>query len=85
MHQDSSSFAYTDVGEGREQDAEASYLTSLGMTEKSKGLRIIHILYYMESIHYPDIPAAQCAGLLAPYALSKMELPRLPYIDGQMP
>ncbi len=29
---DSSSFAYTDVGEGREQDAVASYLTSLEMT-----------------------------------------------------
>ena len=27
--------ATTDVGEGREQDAEASYLSSLGMTRKS--------------------------------------------------
>ena len=33
MRQDPSSFAYTDVGEAREQDAEASYLASLGMRE----------------------------------------------------
>jgi hypothetical protein len=35
MRQDPSSFAYMDVGEGREQDAEASCLTSLGMTAES--------------------------------------------------
>ena len=34
MYEDPSSFAYMDVGEGREQDAEASRLTSLGMTGK---------------------------------------------------